>query len=315
MSRSPNVRELALRYPLALIGGGVVMYAIGPNLIAASSLDGPGFLMLRLAIGTPFLLLIVGASSLRRRLRPSPRPRIPFQVAWLWSVLAGFSFAAHQLSFMTAVKRTSVADTALLDTLSPVVVMLLAIPMFGERPGPRFVAWSGVAMGGAAIIAVAGASGPRGDPIGIALAGVSVIFFALFFLLSKAARPSSDVWPFLLIVSVIATATAAAYMLAVQHPVPEPTRQDVLLATALATGPGALGHFLMTWPLAALPANLPPVVRLLTPFLASAIAWVVLFQPMEPYHLMGGMVTAGGVLGALMVSDHRVAPRTPAFLQ
>lgn len=304
------MRSFALRYPLALVGGGVLMYAIGPNLIAASTLDGPGFLILRLVIGLPLMLVIVAMGSLGPRRGAATRSRPHLHVAWLWTVLAGLSFAAHQLCFMTAVKRTSVADTALLDTLSPVFVMLLAVPMFGERPTRRLVTWSAVAMGGAAFIAVAGASGPSGDPFGMLLAGVSVIFFALFFLLSKAARPNSDVWPFLLVVSVVATIAVAVYFVATQHPFPAPAGRDILLASALAVGPGALGHFMMTWPLALLPANLPPVVRLLTPFLASAIAWVTLAQPMTIHHLIGGTITAGGVLGALRVPRQDTALAT-----
>lgn len=54
----------------------------------------------------------------------------------------------------------------------------------------------------------------------------------------------------------------------------DPTRAtttDLALAAAVALGPGLLGHFIMTWPLRYVPANIPPIMRLAQPFIAGPL--------------------------------------------
>lgn len=309
------IREFGARHPAVVIAGGVLMYAIGPSFIAASSVDGPGFVLLRFAIGMPLMFLIVGSIKLRRRLR-GLEPKVTLRaVSPLWTLVASIAFASHHLSFMTAVKLTSVADAALLDALSPVFVMVLALLMFGERPPLAFVGWSVLAMGGAAVVAVTGTAARGGDAFGTVLAVWSVISFAVFFLASRAARPTSDTWSFLAMVTTISSACIAAFFVLGRLPLPQPSARDLLLALALALGSGAIGHFLMTWPLDRLPVNLPPVLRLSTPFLATLVAWVVVGESVEARHLLGGSLTALGVGGAIRSSGRartRQMPLAPA---
>lgn len=46
-------------------------------------------------------------------------------------------------------------------------------------------------------------------------------------------------------------------------------------------------------------ANVPPVMQLATPFLAGGLAWLVLGQPVSGLHVVGGVLTIVGVVGAL----------------
>ena len=48
--------------------------------------------------------------------------------------LAGVAFAFQQLTFIIALHETSVVDVTLMNTLAPIVVAVLAVPMFDERP-------------------------------------------------------------------------------------------------------------------------------------------------------------------------------------
>src|SRR5207253_2856436 len=67
----------------------------------------------------------------------------------------------------------------------------------------------------------------------------------------------------------------------------------------IAAGPGAIGHFVSTWPLRWVPANVPPLLQLAIPFFASALAWLILHQSIRPGHVIGGSITMLGVAGAL----------------
>jgi drug/metabolite transporter (DMT)-like permease len=74
---------------------------------------------------------------------------------------------------------------------------------------------------------------------------------------------------------------------------------DVLRAFGVALLPGCVGHFLSTWPLRWVPANLPPLVQLSIPFVAGFLAFAFLGEPITAVHLLGGAITVAGVAGAV----------------
>lgn len=300
--RGRGLQAAASRHPLVLVATGVVIYATGPVMVQASSASGPVFSFWRLWIGVAALGAVTAAYVAVVGRRPSRR-------GWGWAVRAGAAFGAHQLMFMSAIKLTSVVDVALMNTLAPVVVGVLAVPMFGEHPGPRFRAWSALAIAGGAVVAVGGAAGPEGDPAGMALAVGNIVAFALFFLWSKQARDDIDVVPFLFGMTVVAAVTVSAWVLATGAPLHDVDRRDLLLAAGVALGPGIAGHFVMTWPLRWVPANVPPVMRLAGPFLSGGLAWALLGEGIGWAAVAGGVVTVVGVAGALLAPGVRAAVR------
>ena len=292
-------------HPVTAIWIGMLTYSTGPVMVAASGVSGPEFSRMRLLVGIPVLLVPAAITRIR-----SGR-RVPFR-AHLWTIAAGIMFALHQLTFMTAVKRTSVADVVLMNTLAPIIVMLLAVPMFGERPDRRVRGWTALAILGGVIIALGGATTPGGDPLGVVLAAANVAFFAGFFLFSKVVRPATDVWPFLfeaLLVSAIVV--AGSFIVLGQGLLPTANERDWALAVMMAVGPGAIGHFFMTWPLEWVRASVPPTIRLLQPLSAGGLAWLLLGQGVSGYQFAGGAVAMAGVLGVLGVIPRwlRVGPR------
>jgi drug/metabolite transporter (DMT)-like permease len=276
--------------PVAL---GVVLYSTGPVLVQASSTTGPVFSFWRLWLGVG----VLGAATL---VQGTLTGRWPRREAWRWSIGAGAAFGVHQLMMFSAVKATSVADVTLITTLSPIVTALLALPFFLERPGWPFRAWSVLAMAGAAVVVAGGSSGPTGDPFGMALAVGNVLFFAVFFLLSKGSRQHLGVLPFLFGVMTAGALTVTAYVVVAGEPTMAVTSTDLVLAFIVAAGPGALGHLVMTWPLQWLPANVPPVMRLAMPLLAGLWAWWFLGEAITWWHVGGGALTLVGVAGAVL---------------
>lgn len=279
--------------PLLMVWIGVLLFSIGPVLIAASSTSGAVLSFWRLWLGAALL----GALTLWRRwaggLRTSRR-------GWGWTAAAGLAFGVHQLFFMIAIKATSVVDVTLMQVLQPIFVGLLAVVMFGERPGLAFRLWSLVAVGGAAVVVLAGTVGPEGDPVGMALAVANVVFFALYFVWSKQAMSSISALPFLFGALVVAGLVVGLFALVAGEPVAAISTRDLLIAALIAVVPGALGHFASIHPLRRVPANIPPVIQLSMPFLSGALAWLLLGQGITWMHVLGGAVTIAGVTGALL---------------
>ena len=307
----PGLVDLARRYPLALVALGVLLYSSGPVFVAASDTSGAVFSLWRLWFGV--LVFGVGTFvSVRTGGARWPRMRgAGARRAWGYAASAGAAFGTHQLFFFTAVKATSVTDVMLMNTLAPIIVAVAAIPLFGERPGLRFRLWTLVAIAGAAVVILDASTGPEGDPVGMGLAFAGIALFSVFFLLSKQAREAIDVMPFLLGVMLVAALTVTLYVLVANEPVMEVGARDLWFALVVAAGPGGVGHFVMTWPLRWVAANIPPLMRLAQPAFGGYLAWAFLGQPVTAAHLLGGAVTVTGVAGALVFPGRRPARDRP----
>jgi drug/metabolite transporter (DMT)-like permease len=303
-----GIGALARRYPVGVVGLGVLIFSTGPVMIAAADvLSGVAFSFWRLWFGVGVLLLATGIQHRTTSVRTDGR-------GWSWALGCGVLFAVHQLMFVTALRATSVVDVTLMNTVAPVVVAALAVPAFDERPGPGFRLWSLLAMAGAAAVALSGATGPDGDPVGILLAAGNVVFYAFFFVGSKLARPHVEPIPFLLGNAVAAAIAVSGFVLLVREPVTPAPGGDLFLCFAVAAFPGLVGHFSVTWALRWVPANLPPVMMLAIPALSGALAWALLDQSVRASQLIGGVVTLIGVAGAVRSPSARAVAADEALL-
>jgi drug/metabolite transporter (DMT)-like permease len=280
------------RRPVGVVSLAVLVFATGPVLIAGANVPGAVMSFWRLWIGAAVLGVITLVY-----IRTSGRR--PEREGWRWAALCGLLFAGHQLAFMIALVRTSVVDVTLMQVLQPLVVAALAARLFGEHPGPRFRFWSAIAMAGAAAVALGGATGPEGDAGGVVLAIVNILFFSVYFLGSKQSREVIDVIPFLFGMTFVAAVAVSAYVVVAGEPVGAVNGHDLYAAATVAIVPGIIGHFLATWPLRWVPANIPPLLQLAIPFLAGTLAWLLLDESITAVHVGGGIVTVVGAAGAL----------------
>jgi drug/metabolite transporter (DMT)-like permease len=289
---SSRVQSAADRQPLALICIGILLFSVGPVMFQSADASGQVIAFWRLTFG----VCILGAATIAHVKITGRRPT---RAGWLWTVRCGLMFVSNQLFFLAALNATSVVDVTLMQVLQPVLVAVLAVRMFGERPGAQFRLWSAVALAGAVFVALFGSSGPEGDPTGMACAIASIVLFALYFVWSKQARDHIDTWPFLFGVSATSLVIVTLTFPFTGEAPTNITGDDIWLALAIAALPGAIGHFVSTWPLHRIPANVPPLLQLAIPFLASALAWLVLDEAIELGHVIGGAITVIGVAGAI----------------
>jgi drug/metabolite transporter (DMT)-like permease len=310
MTTSPRLvrhrtSSLIDRHPLLPVALGVLLFSTGPVMVAGTSASGTVLSFWRLWIGAAML----GALTVVHIRRTGRRPD---RIGWVRAARAGVAFGLHQLFFMVAIKATSVVDVTLMQALQPVFVGLLAAFMFGERPGIRFRMWSLLAIAGAGVVALAGATGPEGDPLGLGMAVANTAFFALYFVWSKQARGHIDTVPLLFAVILTAASVVSVFGVVSGEDIGGISGHDLLFATLIAAVPGGIGHLVSIWPLNRVAANAPAVMQLGMPFLAGALAWLLLGQPITLLHLVGGTLTVAGVAGALLSpAGRRLAARPP----
>jgi drug/metabolite transporter (DMT)-like permease len=294
---------LAERRPVGIVVFAVLVFSTGPVMVGAATVSGPVFSFWRLWIGASGLLVVTALNLRRTR-------RWPSRTGWKWAALGGIAFGLHQLTFMSALRMTSVVDVTLMNTIAPIIVAVLAVPLFGERTGPAFRLWSGVAMVGAALVILAGSSGPQGDPLGMVLAAANVGFYAVFFVWSKIGRQHIDPMSFIFGATLGAAVTVTVFVLVVGEEVGGIGGRDLLLCALVALVPGFVGHFSLTWSLRWVPANLPPVIMLSIPLLSGVQAWLFINQGITLTQVVAGLVTLAGVAGAL-----RTAPANPPIAE
>jgi drug/metabolite transporter (DMT)-like permease len=112
-----------------------------------------------------------------------------------------------------------------------------------------------------------------------------------------------------------AALVVSAFVLASGEAPFDASEGDILAAGAVALGPGAIGHFVSTWPLRWVPANVPPLLQLAIPFLAGFLAWLLLGEAITAVHLLGGAITIAGVAGAIRSpAGRRMVARDEAVL-
>ena len=288
-----RLQKSGSRRPLLAIAVSVLAFSTAPVLVQASSTTGPVFAFWRSWLG---IVTTIGALAAVGRLDLV----WPKGKAWRIPALAGFFNAASTVMFMTAVKFTSVADVSLLTMLNPVLIALWAIPLFGERPGLRFRLWTLVAIVGSSVVVLGGSTGPDGNPIGIAMAALSVVAFSLQFVTLKLGRGTMDTMPLIVAMIVVSAALVSVFCLVTGQDVRAVTRIDLLNVLGVVVLPGGIGAILLTWSLRWVPANVPPLVNLPLPLLAGGMAWLFLGEPVTIAHLGGGTITLVGVAFALM---------------
>ncbi|MDE0370800.1 MAG: DMT family transporter [bacterium] len=286
------------RRPLYAATASIVGYSIGPVLVQVSGAAAPVFAFWR---GWLTILAIVAGSAVLRRFSL----RWPKGREWWPPVVAGCLNGASTMAFIQAVKLTSVAGTSLILLLNPVLIALWAIPLFGERPGIRFRLWTLVAVIGASVVVLGGSSGPSGDPVGVALAILSVLLLSTQFVVTKVGRRTLDTVPLHVATVFSGAVFVTMFGLVTGHDFGEMTRTDFLCVLGVVALPSTTSALLLTWSLRWLPANIPPLIHLPIPFFAGAIAWVFLGEMMTLSHLLGGGVTVVGVAAALLSRSGR----------
>ena len=207
----------------------------------------------------------------------------------------GLCLALASLTMGLALRLMPVGETVAIVYLSPFAVMLLAIPLLGERVGAA--GWTGAAMGFLGVLLIVRPGGGL-DPLGVAFALVNAGFATAYHLLTRyLARSESTIallYQTALVGSVFFCLMALGSLdgLAVG---PADLAMMVLLG-AFAT----LGHFLFTAAYREAPASLLAPVNYLHLFWAGGLGWLIFGHLPDGWSLAGmALVCASGALVAM----------------
>lgn len=250
--------------------------------------------LVRAVIGAIFLMLVLAVGKNRLNKKAIKR-----NFALL--CLSGACLGGNWLLLFEAYNHTSVAAATLCYEMGPVIAMLAAPLLFGEKAGVKKWICSAVAVAGVVLSSgVLGGAAVQGR--GIALALGAACLYAGVMLLN---RRIGEIEP--LDRTVMQLCAAAAVMLpyvliAEGGAVAWPGAQGALLAAAVGVVHTGLAYALYFGALGVLPTQAAALLSYIDPALAVLLSAAVLKEP----------IGAAGVVGAVLVIGAAIAAELPA---
>ena len=236
--------------------------------------------------------------------------RLDARDRWI-AVAAGVFLALHFASWITSLRLTSVAASAVLVSLSPVFAWGFSRALLGERPARRQAVGILLAIAGAGVIALGDAGrGGRSALEGDLLALAGAAFGGAYFVIGRRLRAQLGLVPYITPVYGVAAFVLLAWAAARREAFVAYPAGDWAIFAALAAGPMIVGHGGLNYALRYLPAYTVNVAALGEPVGATLIAWLLPAVAEAPglAAVAGGVLALGGIALALL----RQRPAQPA---
>lgn len=276
-ARAPGNRSLGI----AAVSLATLIWGFVPLILRSTDMPSMSFAMYRLWTGVAIYAVWFGVT----RRRPS------------WATiracaLGGVFFAADISLTFAAFKLTTVANATIIGALSPVIIALAAARMFGERIDRRDLMLVGASFAGVVVVGIGSAGAPSWSPLGDALALLSTVSWAAYWLFSKRARNSATAVEYMasvmLVAAVVVTIVTIPSGLVGGFSLAPPSGMDLVWVGVVAIFPGTLGHLLVAWSHRQGEAWLLSLITQMVPVIATIAAWLVLGETLTTLALAGG---------------------------
>jgi drug/metabolite transporter (DMT)-like permease len=295
----PRIRdETGLGYFAVLLV--VLLWGVGPLFVRAVDASALTIATARNWIAVPIALLIAAFAK-------AP-------LTWRWFVAAipgGLVFAVAQTLGFASFHETSLANAAIISAVSPLLIVIVAVPLFGERLTGRQVALMALAFAGVLAVVLGADSGGDASLTGDLLAVGSLFAMTGYLLLMKHARmtgvpAAAYVAGVFLVTAIIVTPIDLVW----GDSIGAISGIDWLWVAMLALLAGCLGHTLMTWAQRHVNVGIASIMILGTTVVTAAGGWIFFDQALTALQIIGGAVVLAGLSGVLLLQ--LADPRRPA---
>ena len=273
----------------AILAGGVAV-GFAAVFMRLSPVDPSAAAFWRVAISAPVFLMLALLTHKRRQQISSLTPR---QLKLILYV--GIWFAVDLFFWHWAVARTTVANATLLANLASVFAVVAGYFLYGERVSKRFLTGLMLALAGAAALVSQNlAFSPDylfGDFLGL------ITSFALTGYMVAAAHARGSV-PTPILMAGSATVSALILLpvgLLAAGPFVPTTLEGWLPLLGLALVTHVTGQGLIIYGLAHISAAAGSIGLLVQPVIAAILGWAIFNEALGALHLLGGMLTLGGI--------------------
>ena len=278
------------------------VWAWGPVFVKWSSLSGPTFAMCRLLIGVAISGVVI---AIMRRPLSIEMLRASAPGGVLFAVDIGLSF--------TAVKRTTIADVALITALAPVAIMLVSAYRLHERVTLRSWLLVAASFVGVVIVVLASAGQPSWSLGGDLLAMVGIVTWSSYWFFSRHVRDRVDPFVYFASVQLVAALVMTPFAIAVEGVPTAITSRDVVALVTVALISGFIGHTLVIWSHRHVASWLSALITQVSPVITVMLAWLILGEALSLSAALGSLLAVGATM-AVIALDARERRNVPEFL-
>lgn len=270
----------------------VVIWGLGPvftKLISAPALVG---VSVRFWVSIPIVFALTYATGGRVTTEVLRR-----------TALAGAMFGINLAFVFSALRHSSVAVLAVIQTLQPGVVLLVAGRWLGERATAWHVTWTVVGIVGVVVAILGGDPEVRGSALGLAWCVASMLTFTAYYLLNRRVRSTTPISPMEWMAGVTLFAGLCITPVALATSSWDDYRQlagaDWLYLGFVAIVVGIVGHTLMSWAHRFIPAARSSLILLSMNVVAILAAWPIHDEPVTWLQALGFVVVLGAVAAVI----------------
>ena len=189
--------------------------------------------------------------------------------------------------FFSALRLTTVANATVIGSCQPLLMLLIAGRLFGERPRRHDWLLAMIAICGV-IIVMFGSTGVQGwSPAGDLLSVGTVVAWTLYFVLSKLSSRKIESSQYTGATAVVCALFATPFALASGQVFDVPSGNAWIWLIILSIGPGFASHMLMNWALVRIPVWFGSTLTLAIPVTATVMAWVFLSEDVVALQFLG----------------------------
>jgi len=224
----------------------------------------------------------------------------PIWSSFSWSqrkiaFISGLFLTIHFTTWITSLKFTSVASSAVLVQTAPIFVASGGFIVLGERPSLTIIIGMTITLAGSIIISLHDFSLESGSIIGNLLAIGGAIGAAGYILAGRKLRASMDTLHYVTAVYSFAAILLFIFAIGSGASLIGYSLRNYLLLVAIAVVPQIIGHTSFNWALKYLSATTISIILLGEPIGASILAVLLLDEGLSLVKIVGGVIIISGV--------------------
>jgi drug/metabolite transporter (DMT)-like permease len=229
--------------------------------------------------------------------------RAPLTWRWLRAAIpGGLTFAVAQTLGFASFQETSLANAVLIGAISPVIIVIVAVPMFGERLTGAQVALMATTMVAVAVFVLAAGSTSGASVEGDLFAVGSLLAQAWYLLGMKQHRmagvpAAAYISGVFIVCGIVVTPVALIW----GSSFTALTTPDWVYLVILAIVVGCVGHSTMTWAQKHVKVSIASVIILGTTVVTAAGGWIFFGQALVPVQVIAGVVVLATIAGVLAI--------------
>lgn len=229
-----------------------------------------------------------------------------------WKLIGGAAvfLALHFATWIASLDFTSIANSVVLVTLTPVWLAVWAVVALRQPPGRRTWLAVGLALAGSAVMGSGSARVGMETLFGDGLALVGGILFVGFLLLAEAARRTIGIVAFVTLVYSGAAILLWAAVFALGLPLVGLSLETYLAFIGLGLVSQIIGHTGFNWAVRAISPMVLALLFLTEPLLSTALGWFYFGEGFARETAIGGVLILAAIYFGVRASGARVMEQT-----